>query len=43
VGTHDSLGVVQEFSGTISGEIDGTPYSGDFKEEPHDHEAPHDH
>jgi hypothetical protein len=37
VGTHDSLGVVQEFSGTISGEIDGTPYAGDFKEEPHDH------
>jgi len=35
VGTHDNLGIVREFSGTITGEIDGTPYSGDFKEEPH--------
>lgn len=34
VGTHDKLGIVQEFAGTISGEVDGTPYSGDFKEEP---------
>ena len=39
VGKHESLGKVQEFSGTISGEVDGTPYTGDFKEEPHaDHE-----
>jgi hypothetical protein len=40
VGTHDTIGIVKEFSGTISGEIDGTPYTGDFKEEPHgaDHE-----
>ncbi len=36
VGTHESLGVVQEFAGTITGLIDDTPYSGDFKEEPHD-------
>lgn len=35
VGKHESLGKVQEFSGTISGEVDGTPYAGDFKEEPH--------
>jgi hypothetical protein len=35
VGTHDTIGVVKEFSGTISGEIDGTPYTGEFKEEPH--------
>ncbi|MDB5339590.1 MAG: hypothetical protein JWN70_5209 [Planctomycetaceae bacterium] len=35
VGKHESLGKVQEFSGTISGEADGTPYAGDFKEEPH--------
>lgn len=34
VGTHEKLGIVQEFEGTITGEIDGTPYSGDFKEEP---------
>lgn len=34
-GNHKSLGVVQEYAGTISGVIEGTPYSGDFKEEPH--------
>ena len=34
VGTHDTIGIVQEFAGTISGEVDGTPYTGDFKEEP---------
>ena len=39
VGKHESLGKVQEFAGIISGEFDGTPYAGDFKEEPHgDHE-----
>lgn len=35
VGNHEKLGVVQEYAGTIAGVIDGTPYSGDFKEEPH--------
>ncbi len=35
VGKHESLGKVQEFAGTISGEVDGTPYVGEFKEEPH--------
>jgi hypothetical protein len=35
VGTHDNLGIVREFSGTITGEIEGTPYTGDFQEEPH--------
>jgi hypothetical protein len=35
VGTHDTLGIVKEYSGTISGEIEGTPYSKEFKEEPH--------
>ncbi len=35
VGTHDTIGIVKEFAGTISGQIDGTPYTGDFKEEPH--------
>lgn len=34
VGTHDTIGIVQEFAGTISGEVEGTPYTGDFKEEP---------
>jgi hypothetical protein len=36
-GQHESLGPVREFAGTISGAIDGTPYAGDFSEEPHDH------
>jgi len=35
VGTHDKLGIVQEFQGTISGEVDGTPYVGEFKESAH--------
>jgi hypothetical protein len=34
VGTHDKLGVVQEFEGTVSGKVGGKAYSGDFKEEP---------
>lgn len=40
VGTHDTIGIVKEFAGTISGQIEDTPYTGDFKEEPH---ADHDH
>ena len=36
-GVHDNLGIVQEYAGTVSGEVEGTPYTGDFKEEPHDH------
>ena len=35
VGTHETLGAAEGISGTISGVIDGTPYTGDFKEEPH--------
>ncbi len=35
VGKNEKLGVVQEFAGTISGDVNGTPYAGDFKEEPH--------
>jgi hypothetical protein len=34
VGKHESLGIVQEFAGTISGTVDGKPYAGDFVEEP---------
>ena len=34
---HEALGKVQEFAGTLSGEIDGTPYAADFAEEAHDH------
>lgn len=36
VGTHDTPGTVKEFAGTISGEVEGTPYTGDFQEMPHD-------
>lgn len=32
VGTDDGLAVVQEYKGTISGTVDGTPYSGNFEE-----------
>ncbi|OUT56993.1 MAG: hypothetical protein CBB71_16980 [Rhodopirellula sp. TMED11] len=38
VGNHEKLAVVQEYAGTITGVIDGTPYSGDFAEVAHDHE-----
>ncbi|MBL8821111.1 MAG: hypothetical protein JNJ77_00890 [Planctomycetia bacterium] len=38
VGTHDQLGKVMEFKGTIGGTVDGLHYSGDFKEESHNHE-----
>ncbi len=34
VGTHENLGKVQEFAGTITGVIDGTPFTGDFAETP---------
>ncbi len=40
IGNHESLGVVQEYAVTITGLVDDTPYSGDFKEEPH---GDHDH
>ncbi len=35
VGNHESLGVVQEYAGSITGVVDGTPYTGEFKEEAH--------
>lgn len=41
VGAHDSLGIVREFAGTITGEVEGTPYSGDFAEEAGDHGHEH--
>lgn len=37
-GTHDSLAIVREFAGTISGAVDGTPFAGDFQEQAHEHE-----
>ena len=41
IGTHDNLAVVREYSGTISAEVDGTPFAGEFSEEPHtDHPQP---
>lgn len=36
-GSHESLGMVREFAGTISGAIGDTPYAGDFSEEAHEH------
>lgn len=36
-GQHEALGKVQEFAGTLSGEIEGTPYAADFAEEAHQH------
>lgn len=37
VGQHEQLGTVQEFAGTISAAVDGTPYAGEFSEEAHEH------
>ena len=34
VGTHENLGIVKEYEGSMSGVVDGTPYSGKFKELP---------
>jgi hypothetical protein len=34
VGKHENFGKEQNFQGTLSGELDGKPYAGDFKEEP---------
>ncbi|TWT78963.1 hypothetical protein CA13_03600 [Planctomycetes bacterium CA13] len=35
VGTHQKLGVVQEYAGTLTGVVDGTPYTGEFAEQAH--------
>jgi len=43
VGTHDGLATVMEYEGTMSAEVDGTPYAGNFKEEAHGHAAGHSH
>jgi hypothetical protein len=32
VGVHDTIGIVKAFAGTISAEIEGTPYYSDFDE-----------
>ena len=37
---HENLAVVREFAGTISGDVDGTPYAGDFVEQPHGGQHP---
>lgn len=37
VGNHESLGIVKEYEGSMSGAVNGTPYSGNFKEVAHDH------
>jgi hypothetical protein len=38
VGTHEALGKEQEFAGTVTAEVEGTPYEGEFKQEAHSHE-----
>lgn len=38
VAVDDRFGVEQEFEGTVTVELDGKPFTGKFKEEPHDHE-----
>lgn len=43
VGTHDALATVMEYEGTISAEVDGTPYAGNFREEAHGHTGGHSH
>jgi hypothetical protein len=37
VGNHENLGIVKEYEGSITGDVDGKSYSGNFKEVPHDH------
>jgi hypothetical protein len=37
VGTHEALGKEQEFAGTVTAEVEGTPYEGEFKQEAHSH------
>jgi hypothetical protein len=32
VGQHDNFGIVRKFAGAISGEVEGTPYVGEFAE-----------
>jgi hypothetical protein len=36
VGQHDNLGIVREFSGSITSELEGTPYAADFAESAHE-------
>ena len=38
VAVHENFGKEQEFEGSISLELDGKPYTEDFKEEKHDHD-----
>ena len=38
VAVDDRFGKEQEFAGSVTVEIDGKPYTGDFKEEAHDHD-----
>lgn len=38
VGTHEGLAVVRDYEGSLSGVVDDTPYSGNFKEAAHANE-----
>ncbi|TWU39404.1 hypothetical protein [Novipirellula artificiosorum] len=35
VGTHEKLGIAQEYAGTLTDVVAGTPYAGEFAEEAH--------
>lgn len=39
-GTHDSLGTVQDFAGSIGAEVDGTPFVAEFDESEAGHQHP---
>lgn len=41
VGKHEKLGDDRAFSGTLSAEVNGKPYAGDFKEGAHHHNQAH--
>jgi hypothetical protein len=38
VGANEALGKEQEFAGSVTAEVEGTPYTGDFKEEAGHHD-----
>ena len=37
IGTHESLAIVKEYQGSLSGSVNHTPYSGNFEEKAHQH------
>jgi hypothetical protein len=39
VGANEALAKEQEFAGSVTGEVEGTPFTGDFKQEAEAHES----